>query len=128
MFFGNEGYIFLIDRIKDLILVSGFNVYPRNVEDAIYEHNSVAEVIVIGVPDELRGQAVKAFVKLAPDKSLNEKELLDFLDSRIGRHEIPKEIEFREELPKTLVGKLSKKELIEEELSKNRAADASVRT
>lgn len=115
----HEGYVFLIDRIKDLILVSGFNVYPRNIEEAIYQHDAVAEVIVIGIPDDLKGQSVKAFIKLESGKSVSEDDLLDFLSSRLGRHEIPKSIEFREELPKTLVGKLSKKELVEEEIKKN---------
>lgn len=118
----DEGYIFLIDRIKDLILVAGFNVFPRTVEEAIYENDAVAEVIVIGIPDEMRGQAVKAFVKLADGKALTVDELMAFLDSRIGRHEMPREIEFREELPKTMVGKLSKKELVEEETAKYEAA------
>lgn len=121
----DEGYVFLIDRIKDLILVSGFNVYPRNVEEAIYENQAVAEVIVIGIPDKISGQAVKAFVKLAEGKTLAEGELMEFLESRISRHELPREIEFRDTLPKTLVGKLSKKELVEEETAKYNAINAA---
>ena len=121
----DEGYVFLIDRIKDLILVSGFNVYPRNVEEAVYENQAVAEVIVIGIPDKISGQAVKAFVKLAEGKTLTEGELMEFLESRIGRHELPREIEFRDALPKTLVGKLSKKELVEEETAKYDAINAA---
>lgn len=120
-----DGYVFLIDRIKDLILVGGFNVYPRNVEEAIYEHDAVAEVIVIGIPDEVRGQAVKAFIKLAAGKQVTAEELSEFLSERLGRHEMPKEIEFRDELPKTLVGKLSKKELVEEEQAKFAARGAA---
>jgi long-chain acyl-CoA synthetase len=120
-----EGYVFLVDRIKDLILTSGFNVYPRNIEEAIYEHEAVAEVIVIGVRDDLKGQAVKAFIKLAVGASLTGPELLTFLGPRLGRHELPREIEFRTELPKTLVGKLSKKELVEEEEAKLAVAGAA---
>jgi len=90
-----DGYIFLIDRIKDLILVGGFNVYPRNVEEAIYEHAAVAEVTVIGVPDEYRGQAVKAFVRCKDGAKLDQAELMEFLRTRIGKHELPREIEFR---------------------------------
>jgi long-chain acyl-CoA synthetase len=110
-----EGFIYLVDRIKDLIISGGFNVYPRVVEEAIHEHPAVAEVIVIGIPDPYRGQAAKAFVKLAAGASLTFDELKAFLADRIGRHEIPAEMEIRAELPRTPVGKLSRKELVAEE-------------
>ncbi|WP_417782108.1 long-chain-fatty-acid--CoA ligase [Terasakiella pusilla] len=111
-----EGYIFLVDRIKDLILCSGYNVYPRNIEEALYLHEGVAECIVIGVEDAYRGQAPKAFVKLAQGyQRLTENDLKLFLKDKVSRIEMPKAIEIREELPKTMVGKLSKKELVEEE-------------
>ena len=116
-----EGYVFLIDRIKDLILVGGFNVYPRNVEEVIYQHAAVAECTVVGVPDERLGQSVKAFVRCKDGASLDATELMDYLRTRIGKHELPREIEFRAQLPKTMVGKLSKKELVEEELAKFQA-------
>ena len=117
-----NGYTFIIDRIKDLILVSGFNVYPRNVEDGIYQHPAVEEVTVIGVPDEYQGQSVKAFVKLKEGQTLTEAELKAFLNDKLGRHEAPKHIEFRDVLPKTMIGKLSKKELLAEEEAKRRAS------
>ncbi len=113
-----DGYTFIIDRIKDLILVSGFNVYPRHVEDGIYQHPAVEEVTVIGVADEYQGQSVKAFVKLREGQALGEEELRAFLQDRLGRHEVPKHIEFRDTLPKTMIGKLSKKELVAEEEAK----------
>ena len=113
-----DGYTFIIDRIKDLILVSGFNVYPRHVEDGIYQHPAVEEVTVVGVPDEYQGQSVKAFVKLKEGQALGEEELRTFLQDRLGRHEVPKHIEFRDTLPKTMIGKLSKKELVAEEEAK----------
>ena len=113
-----QGYTFLIDRIKDLILIGGFNVFPRVVEEAIYQHPSVAEVTVVGLPDDLKGQRIKAFVKLADDAALAAEELREFLEPKLGKHEMPKDIEFRDELPKTLVGKLSKKELVAEEAAK----------
>jgi long-chain acyl-CoA synthetase len=114
-----HGYTFLIDRIKDLILVGGFNVFPRVVEEAIYQHTAVAEVTVVGLPDDIKGQRIKAFVKLADGAALTAEELQEFLSSKIGKHEMPKDIEFRDELPKTLVGKLSKKELVAEEAAKS---------
>lgn len=110
-----DGFIFIIDRIKDLILVSGFNVYPRNVEEAIYQHPAVHEVTVVGISDEFQGQSVKAFIKTKEDQSLNKASLLAFLENKLGKHEMPRYIEFRDDLPKTMIGKLSKKELIAEE-------------
>ena len=113
-----DGYTYIIDRMKDLILVGGFNVYPRNVEEGIYKHPAVEEVTVIGVPDEYQGQSVKAFVKLKANQALNADTLTAFLKELLGKHEVPRHIEFRNELPKTMVGKLSKKELVQEELAK----------
>ena len=113
-----DGYVFIIDRKKDLVLVGGFNVFPRRVEEGIYRHPAVAEVTVIGVPDEYSGEAVKAFVKLKDDASMNADELKAFLKDKLGKHEMPKHVEFRQELPKTMIGKLSKKELVAEELAK----------
>lgn len=113
-----DGYIFLVDRIKDLIICSGFNVYPRNVEEAIYMHPAVEETTVIGVPDPKRGETVKAFVKLKAGRMLTEDDLIDFLKDKLSAIEIPKIVEFRHELPKTMIGKLSKKELVAEELQR----------
>jgi len=110
-----EGYFFIIDRIKDLIISSGFNVYPRRIEEVFYEHPAVEEVTVIGIPDEYRGEAPKAFVKLSKGKKTTEDELLKFLAEKRAKFELPTKIEFRAELPKTMIGKLSKKELKQEE-------------
>jgi long-chain acyl-CoA synthetase len=107
----SDGFTYIVDRIKDLILCSGFNVYPRRIEEAIYEHPAVEEVTVIGIPDTYRGEAPKAFVKLRAGHQATADEILEFLKSRISKIEMPAEIEFRNELPKTLIGKLSKKEL-----------------
>ena len=106
-----DGFIYIVDRIKDMINASGFKVYPRRIEDALYEHNAVAEVTVVGVPDEYRGEAPKAFVKLKEGKAATASELLQFLRGKLSKMELPAEIEFRDELPKTMVGKLSRKEL-----------------
>lgn len=114
----SDGYTFLVDRIKDLIICSGFNVYPRNVEEAIYMHPAVEETTVIGVPDPKRGETVKAFIKLKAGRNLSEDELINFLKDKLSAIEIPKIVEFRQELPKTMIGKLSKKELVAEELQK----------
>lgn len=117
-----DGYVFLVDRIKDLIITSGYNVYPRHVEEAIYLHEFVEEVTVIGVPDPVKGEVAKAFVKLKQGTSLSEEVLHTFLMDKLSPIEMPKSIVFREALPKTIIGKLSKKELYEEEKSKSFSA------
>lgn len=117
-----DGYFSIVDRIKDLILAGGYNVYPRVVEDAVYQHPAVAECTVIGIPDEYRGETVKAFVVLKPDTALTAPELLSFLKDHLSPIELPKQIEFRDTLPRTLIGKLSKKELVAEERAKWEAA------
>ncbi len=114
-----DGMIYLVDRKKDMIISGGFNVYPRYIEDAIYEHPDVEECSVIGVHDDYRGQAAKAFIKLkdgAREFSLDH--LREFLADKVGKHEMPAALEFRDSLPKTPVGKLSKKELLAEEAQK----------
>lgn len=121
-----DGYVFLVDRIKDMILVSGYNVYPRNIEEAIYQHPDVDEVIVIGIDDPKRGQAPKAFIKLKPGaEPLTLETLQAFLEERIGRHEMVRALELRDQLPKTPVGKLSKKELYAEEQGKEAAREGA---
>jgi len=115
-YFDEDGYMHIVDRTKDMITSGGFNVYPRIIEEAIFEHPSVEEVTVVGIPDDYRGEAAKAFIKLRADKSeFSLDDLRDFLADKLGKHELPSAVEFRPELPKTLVGKLSKKELVEEE-------------
>ena len=111
-----DGYVFLVDRKKDMIISGGFNVYPTAIEHAIYEHPDVEEVVVVGVPDPYRGEAAKAFVKLRPGAPpLTLDELRAFLADKLGRHELPAALEIRDALPRTAVGKLSRKELAEEE-------------
>lgn len=106
-----EGYFFLVDRIKDLIICSGFNIYPRVIEDALYRNENVAEASVIGVPDTYRGESPVAYVKLKDGASITADELKTFLATHINKLEIPREIVFKGELPKTLIGKPSKKDL-----------------
>lgn len=110
-----QGFLYIVDRTKDMIICSGYNVYPRNIEEAIYEHPAIAEVSVIGVPDEYRGQSPRAYVTIRQGETEPTlEELQAFLKTRLGRHEMIHGLEVREELPKTPVGKLSKKELYAE--------------
>lgn len=110
-----DGYVFIVDRIKDMILSKGYNVYPRNVEEAIHRHPAVAECVVAGLPDDYRGQVVKAYVRIADGAELTSEELTDFLQDKLSPMETPKIIEFRSELPRTMIGKLSRKALLDEE-------------
>jgi long-chain acyl-CoA synthetase len=118
-----DGYFSIVDRTKDMLLCSGYNVYPRTIEEAIYAHPAVAEVSVIGIPDEYRGQSPKAFVALkAGAAPMTLDEMKAFLRDRIGKHEMIGALEIRDALPKTPVGKLSKKELVDEEAARRAAA------
>jgi long-chain acyl-CoA synthetase len=118
-----DGYVYLAGRKKEMIISGGFNVYPLQVEEAIYEHPAVAETIVIGIPDRYRGETAKAFVTLKPGAAPFTLEALrTFLADKLGRHELPGALEFRDALPRTAVGKLSRKDLSDEELGKDAAA------
>lgn len=120
-----DGFYYLVDRIKDLILCGGYNVYPRVIEEALYLHPAVAEVIVIGVPDSYRGQAPKAFVRLKDGAEVAPEELKSFLETQISKIEMPREVEIRRELPKTAVGKLSRLELAAEEKARQTSSQTS---
>ena len=107
-----DGTFVIVDRKKDMLISGGFNVYPRAIEDAIHEHPNVQEAAVIGIPDEYRGQAAKAFIVQKPGTDpLTLETLRTFLSDRLGRHELPTALEIRQDLPRTPVGKLSKKDL-----------------
>ena len=116
-----DGYIFIVDRIKDMILCGGFNVYPRTVEEAVYRHEAVEECVCAGIPDPYRGETVKIWVKLKDGHTLSAPELKEFLKDYLSSIEMPKVIEFRDKpLPKTLIGKLSRKDLLAEEAEKTK--------
>lgn len=119
------GFFYIVDRIKDLIICSGYNVYPRRIEEALYEHAAVEEAVVIGIADKYRGEAPKAFVKLKSGQSATKAELMAHLEVKISKLELPADIAFRDSLPKTMIGKLSKKELKAEEteLAKQKRGD-----
>ena len=111
----DEGYVFIVDRIKDMINASGYKIYPRMLEEALYMHPAVEETTVIGIPDAYRGEAPKAFIKVRAGMTLTEAEIRAFMKDKVSKIEQPAQYEFRDELPKSLIGKLSKKELKQEE-------------
>jgi long-chain acyl-CoA synthetase len=125
----DDGYFYLVDRKKDMIISGGFNVYPQMIEQAIYTHPAVQEVIVIGIVDDYRGEAAKAFIKLrAGAKPFTLEELRAFLTGKLGKHELPAALEFVDELPRTAVGKLSRRELRRQQPSKGTAPDRQIKS
>ena len=106
-----EGWIFIVDRKKDMINASGYKVWPREVEDVLYGHAAVREAAVVGVPDEYRGETVKAFVSLKPGTEATPEELIAFCKERMAAYKYPRLIEFLPELPKTVTGKILRREL-----------------
>lgn len=112
----DEGYITLVDRKKDLIIVSGFNVVPREVEEALYAHEAILEAAVAGLPDPQRGEIVKAYVVLKPGQTLTADEVKEYCKQTLAPYKIPREVAFMDELPKTLVGKILRRLLVEEDL------------
>lgn len=113
-----KGYAYIVDRLKEMIIVGGYNVYPRNVEEVIYGHEAVAECAVIGLQHPSRGEMIKAFVVRKEKASLGEDELKAYMRMRMSRYAVPHEVEFRETLPKSMIGKILKKELVKEEMEK----------
>jgi long-chain acyl-CoA synthetase len=117
------GYAFIVDRKKDMIIAGGYNVYPREIEEVLYEHPKVLDAVSIGVPDPYRGETVKAFVVPKPGESLTERELIEFCRSRLAAYKVPRIVELRESLPKTTVGKVLRKELRREEQERQAASE-----
>ncbi|MCL5961420.1 MAG: long-chain fatty acid--CoA ligase [Chloroflexi bacterium] len=113
-----DGYFFIIDRKKDMILAGGYNIYPRDVEEVLFQHPKIKEAVVAGVPDEYRGETVKAYVVLKEGETATAEEIIDFCKPRLARYKAPKLVEFRTELPKTMVGKVLRRVLLEEEMRK----------
>lgn len=117
-----DGYVFIVDRIKDMIITNGYNVYPRYVEEAIYLHPNVEECIVAGVPDASRGEIVKAWIKPKEGRDLSADDMKEFLQDKLSKIQVPRKFEIRNEpLPKTMIGKLSRKDILKEESSEDAA-------
>jgi long-chain acyl-CoA synthetase len=115
-----DGYIYIVDRMKDMIIAGGFNIYPREIDEVLYQNPKVAEAVSIGIPDEYRGETVKAYVVLKPGQAATDKEIIEFCRQKLTAYKVPKMVEFRETLPKSAVGKILRKVLREEELEKKK--------
>ncbi|HQL00224.1 MAG TPA: AMP-binding protein, partial [Smithellaceae bacterium] len=117
-----DGYIYIVDRKKDMIIAGGFNIYPREVDEVLYQHPKIAEAVTVGVPHEYRGETVKAFVVLLPGEKATEQEIIDFCRTKLAPYKAPKLVEFRDSIPKSAVGKILRKILRDEELAKRQKA------
>ena len=110
-----DGYFYVVDRKKDMIIAGGFNVYPREVEEVLYEHPDVQEAVVVGIPDPYRGETVKAYIVRKEGSLVSEQELNEFSRKHLAPYKVPRKYEFRHELPKTVIGKILRRVLIDEE-------------
>ena len=116
----DDDYIAIVDRKKDMIIAGGFNVYPREIDEVLYQHPKIAEAAAVGIPDAYRGETVKAFVVLKEGQTATEKEVIEFCRQKLAAYKAPKLIEFRKDLPKSAVGKVLRKVLRDEELTKGK--------
>lgn len=112
----DEGFCYIMDRKKDMIIASGYNIYPREIEEVLFEHPGVKECAVVGIPDEYRGETVKAYIIKHEHAALTDKELEQWCKQKLAAYKVPKKYEFRDQLPKTIVGKVLRRKLLEEEL------------
>ena len=115
-----EGYFYIVDRKKDMIISGGYNIYPREVEEVLYEHPKIMEAAVIGVPHDYKGEIVKAYVVLKKGEKLTVEEVVEFCRERLAPYKVPKEVEFADDLPKSMIGKVLRRELKEKELLKKK--------
>jgi long-chain acyl-CoA synthetase len=121
----DKGYFYVVDRKKDMIIAGGYNIYPREIEEVLYEHPSIQECVAVGVPDAYRGETVKAYIVLKENEQITEEELNKFCREHLASFKVPRIYEFRKELPKTAVGKILRRSLVEEEKEKNKEASAT---
>ena len=113
-----DGYITIVDRKKDMIIAGGFNVYPREVDEVLYQHPKVADAVTVGVPDPYRGETIKAFIVLKQGQTATEAEIIKFCKEKLAPYKVPKLVEFRNSIPKSAVGKILRKILRDEEMNK----------
>lgn len=117
-----EGYIFIVDRKKDMIIAGGFNIYPREIDEVLYQHPKVMDAVAVGIPHEYRGETIKAYIVLKPGETATEDEIMDFCKQKLAAYKTPKSVEFRNSLPKSIIGKVLRKILREEEERKQKGS------
>jgi len=115
-----DGYIFIVDRKKDMIIAGGYNIYPREIDEVLYQHPKVFEAVAVGIGDVYRGETVKAYVVLNPGETTSEEDIIEFCKKKLAVYKVPKTVEFRDSLPKSAVGKVLRKVLRDEEEAKQK--------
>ena len=117
-----DGYMFIVDRKKDMIIAGGFNIYPREIDEVLYQHPKVMDAVAVGIPHEYRGETIKAYIVLKPGQTATEDEIMDFCKQKLAAYKTPKLVEFRDALPKSIIGKVLRKVLREEEEKKQKGS------
>jgi long-chain acyl-CoA synthetase len=115
-----DGYFFIVDRKKDMIIAGGFNVYPREIDEVLFQHPKVQEAVSVGIPDPYRGETVKAFIVLKSGEKATAEEIINFCKEKLAAYKVPKMVEFRDSLPKSAIGKVLRKVLRAEEEAKKK--------
>jgi long-chain acyl-CoA synthetase len=115
-----EGYFYIVDRKKDMVIAGGYNIYPREIDEVLFEHPKVLEACAVGIPDPYRGETIKAFVVLKPGETLTEEEVIKYCGEKLAKYKVPKKVEFMASLPKSGVGKVLRKELRAMEMAKGK--------
>jgi long-chain acyl-CoA synthetase len=118
----DDGYFTIVDRVKDIIIASGYKIYPRDVEEVLFQHPAVQEASVVGVPDPYRGETVRAYIVLKPGHQATAEELTDYCKERLAVYKVPKQFIFRDELPKSLIGKVIRRVLRDEAIAETNSA------
>lgn len=113
-----DGYLFIVDRKKDMVIAGGYNIYPRDIDEVLYQHPKVAEAVAVGIKDAYRGETIKAYIVLNPEQTATEEEIIGFCKEKLAAYKVPKIVEFRDELPKSAVGKILRRMLRDEEEAK----------
>jgi long-chain acyl-CoA synthetase len=115
-----DGYFFIVDRKKDMIIAGGFNIYPREIDEVLFQHPKIQEAVSVGIADKYRGETVKAFIVLKPGEKATEEEIISFCKEKLAAYKVPKLVEFRDALPKSAIGKILRKVLRAEEEAKRK--------
>jgi long-chain acyl-CoA synthetase len=115
-----DDYFFIVDRKKDMVIAGGYNIYPREIDEVLFQHPKILDAVAVGIPDEYRGETLKAYVVLKEGESASEEEVISFCREKLAAYKVPKSVEFRDELPKSAIGKVLRKILREEEEGKQR--------
>ena len=115
-----DGYLYIVDRKKDMIIAGGYNIYPREIDEVLFEHPKILEACAVGIPDPYRGETVKAFVVVKPGETMIEEEVIKYCQEKLARYKVPKTVEFMISMPKSGVGKILRKELRAMEIAKGK--------